>query len=352
MTTNVEPQSSPIPTIAIHGVGKHEPGQIERKIRETLGSVFRLSVSEFNWDQHVENGSWASPKSAYENLQNVSADVYTTAIAGLSIVQSGLDARLSDTQLKCCNLLRHLIAVGLSSVIAIPAIVIIIFLPTQLLQIGPVFPVEEVRRFASWFIPFSSCLIAFLFLSILVLGLVRAVIQGSLAPFVSAITCVVLICLNPFVVFLGIPLSVSWVHVGFTVGFFCIFGLFISVLELFLPDVPAYTVWRGFVVAPYLLFIIGGLIFLQCLRSFFARFWHESFIKVLLDIARYVGEPFYRMNTLSHLDDFIHSKQRRSNNLVILGHSLGSIIALDYLLNRCDGDFEKVCLVDHAGLAV
>jgi hypothetical protein len=333
----------PIPAITIHGVGRHEPGCIVKILSENVGDDpdFRLSFSEFNWDQYVDHGAWDSPSSAFLNLQKVSSNLHATATIGLSIFQPGLDARLSNAQLKCCNLLRHLIAAVLAAVVAVPAIVLVVFLPTKLAQIGPVFPMNELRWFANWFIPLSFYLLSILLLSILFLGLARALIQRSLSPIKSSITCVLLTCLSPILAILSTPLSVNWASVGSLVGFFCIFGVFVSVVELLLPDTPAYTAWRHFVVAPYLLLILGGLFGLQALRFLLGRIWYEGPIKVLLDIVRYVGEPRYREKMLIKLEGFIRDKQASSDSLVIVGHSLGSVIALDYLRNWSEADTNR-----------
>ena len=340
MATNADAEDIRIPAIAIHGVGKHKPGCIEKRLNENVGDNpdFHLSVSEFNWDQYVDHGAWDSPRSAVWNLQKVSSNLHATATVGLSIFQPGLDARLSNAQLKCCNLLRHLIAAVLTAVVAIPAIVIVVFLPIKLVQIGPVFPMNELRWFANWFIPLLFYLLSFMLLSIILLGLARSFIQRSLSPIKSSVTCVLLTCLSPFLAILSIPLSVNWASVGLIVGFFCILGVFVSIVELLLPNAPAYTAWRDFVVAPYLLVIFGGLLGLQALCFLFGQIWYEGPIKVLLDIARYVGEPRYREKTLLKLEGFIRDKQASSDSLVIVGHSLGSVIALDYLRNWCEAD--------------
>lgn len=64
-----------IPTVAIHGVGRHEPGRIEAGVTATVerGRRYRLAVSEFNWDQRVDHRSIRSPEDALDNMAKVSA---------------------------------------------------------------------------------------------------------------------------------------------------------------------------------------------------------------------------------------------------------------------------------------
>jgi hypothetical protein len=333
----------PIPTIAIHGVGKHEPGEIEARIKATVGrgQDFDLSVAEFNWDQYVDHRSVRSPMEALRSLQRVCASFHAAATVGLMVRRDGLDTRLSEVQLASCSLLRRLIAIAIATFFGIPAIVIVVLLPTALLRIAPIWPTKEVRWIAIVIVPIIFYLAAALVVSIVALGCARAVIGRSFAPVRSAITCVVLTCLAPFLAILSTPLSVSWSLIGAVVIFFCIFGILASVLDWLAPDVPRYSAWRDFVIAPYLVGILVGLAGLQALRYFLGRVWYEGPIKVLLDIARYVGDPHYRLQTLEELATFIGDEQGDSENLVIVAHSLGTIIALDYLSNWSTGDRDR-----------
>jgi hypothetical protein len=54
-------------------------------------------------------------------------------------------------------------------------------------------------------------------------------------------------------------------------------------------------------------------------------------LKVLLDIFRYIGEPGYRDTLQKELDEVLDSSQDAS--IIIVAHSLGSVIAVDSLLN-------------------
>ena len=333
----------PIPTIAIHGVGRHKPGEIETRIKITVGTAqdLDLSVAEFNWDQYVDHRSVRSPVEALRSLQRVCASFHAAATVGLKVRRAGLDTLLSAVQLTCCSLLRHLIAIVIATFFGIPAIVIVVLLPTTLLQIAPIWPARELRWIVVVVVPIILYLAAALVVSILALGCARALIGRSSAPLRSAVTCVVLTCLAPFLSILSTPLSVSWSVVGAVVIFFCLFGILASVLDLLAGDTPRYTVWRDFVVAPYLLGISVGLAGLQALRYLLGRVWYEGPIKVLLDIARYVGDPHYRVQTLEELDTFIRNRQASSENLVIVAHSLGTVIALDYLCNWGAGDRDR-----------
>lgn len=333
----------PTPTIAIHGVGKHEPGKIEARIKATVGKRrdLDLSIAEFNWDQYVDHRNVRTARDAFKNLQRVSASFHATATIAVKVRREGLDTRLTVVQLVCCNVLRHSIAIITATVFAIPAVIIVVFLPTALLQIAPLWPTGEFRWFASAIAPVILCLIAALVVGIVALGCARALIGRSFAPIRSSISCTVLTLLAPLLVVLTTPLSVSWIAIGAIVGFLSFFGVVASLLEWLLPDTTVATVWRDFVIAPYLVGILVGLAVFQILRYFLGKRWHEGPLKILLDIARYVGEPSYRLRTLEQLAAFIREKQGNSENLIIVAHSLGTIIALDYLCNWSAGDRDR-----------
>ena len=334
----------PIPAIAIHGVGKHSPGVIEEELRNLVGSDPQAGVvvSEFNWDQYSDHDGQRAGSDALWNLQKVSSSLHATATAALTVRYPGLDTRLCNIQLGCCKLLRHLTAAGVASLVAIPAISIAGFLPTGILQIGRALPIEQVRSFLGWFVPLSLAALALPAAAILFAGLARAFVQRSPAPLRSSVSCVLLTGLNPLLAILSTPVSVNWGSVGLLAGFFCCFGVFASLITLatdyFFPDVPSASVWHGFGVARYLLVVLGGFAGLAAARYLFVEKWYSGPIKVLLDITRYVGDPAYRERTLVRLHEFVRGKQKGSNDLVIVAHSLGSIIALDYLRNWRSAD--------------
>jgi pimeloyl-ACP methyl ester carboxylesterase len=72
-----------------------------------------------------------------------------------------------------------------------------------------------------------------------------------------------------------------------------------------------------------------------------------SVLKVLLDIFRYIGDPSYRCA----LQEFVArrmkqiSSDRCSGDTIIVAHSLGSVIALDYLLHSTEFAAGRVTLV-------
>jgi hypothetical protein len=347
MASSAAARKVPIPAIAIHGVGIHSPGAIERELKELIESEpgAGVSVSEFNWDQYSDHDAQHQGSDALWNLQQVSSSLHATAMAALSLRYPGPDTRLLRVQLGCCQGLRHLTAAGAASLMAVPASVIAGFLPTALLQIGPALPVERVRSFGGWFVPLYAAVLALLALTILLAGIGRAFAQGSTAPLRSSVSCVLLTGLNPLLAVLSTPVSINWGGIGMAAGVFCFFGVFASLATLaadtFFPNVASYSVWHGFGVARYLLAVLGGFGVLALVRHFLVQKWYSGPIKVLLDIARYVGDARYRRRTLVRLDQFVLERQEGSNDLVIVAHSLGSIIALDYLRNWRGADTER-----------
>ena len=335
MASTAAAQNAPIPAIAIHGVGIHKPGAIEQELKKLVDAG--VSISEFNWDQYADHAAQREGSDALWNLQQVSASLHATAAAAVSLRRPGPDTALFRVQLGCCTALRHLTAAGTAALVAIPAIVIAGFLPAALLQVGPALPIEPVRSFLGWFVPLYAVLLALLAAAIVLAGIARAFVQRSPAPLRGSLACVLLMALNPLLAAISTPVSVNWSGVGLIAGFFCFFGVLVSLITLatdyFFPDVPSYSAWHGFAVARYLLVVLGGFGALALVRHFLVQKWYSGPIKVILDIARYVGDPRYRQRTLVRLDEFARDRQEGSNDLILVAHSLGSIIALDYLRN-------------------
>lgn len=332
-----------IPTVAIHGVGRHEPGRIEAGVTATVerGHRYRLAVSEFNWDQRVDHRSIRSPEDALDNMVRVSASFHGTASAALRTASDGLDQRLSQIQLVCCSLLRRVLAGVVAAVFGIPALIFVVLFPAWAVESGPFWPSREAHWVALVAAPAVFSLTAAVALAVVGLGCLRAVVVRSLAPIRNAITASALTCLSPVMMVLTAPLSVSWLFIGALVCFFGLFGLVAFGLYWLLPNGPVFTVFDDFTIAPYVLGAIAILALLQGVRFLLARAWHEGPVKILLDITRYVGEPEYRHGTLRDLAGFVHDRQADSPQLVIVAHSLGSVIALDYLCNWRTGDSDR-----------
>jgi hypothetical protein len=347
MSESVDAPAELVPLFAIHGVGRHVPGNIEQTLRQTIADHLDVpvAVSEFNWDQLADHRTVTSPSDALRSLQRICADFHATAMVAIGVRQDGVDARLARLQRAAAIALRHLIACTLAALSAIPAVVIVVLLPQALMQIGQPFQVDELRWAAGGLLTAAAVVAAALSACTIVIGVARAVVQRSFAPLRSTTTCLVLTLITPVLAVISTPLSVSWAIVGGLVGFVSLFGIVASVIEWLLPDVRAYSAWRDFVIAPYLVAVTGGLLALQTLRHLFARFWYEGPIRVLLDITRYVGDPVYRWRLLSRLDEFIRQRQGTSSTLIVVAHSLGTIIALDYLCNFATRPGGEVWLV-------
>ena len=77
-----------------------------------------------------------------------------------------------------------------------------------------------------------------------------------------------------------------------------------------------------------------------------------SLVKVSLDVLSYVGDPIHRAKVLGRFDDVVKEKMvavEPGETLFIAGHSLGSVISLDYLLNHSAGQLRHNTVLITAG---
>lgn len=336
-------------TIAIHGVGTHELGSIQRRIEETLkyGNTLDLKVREYNWDQYVEHSRWKGPKNFYWSLQKTSFNIQAAARVGIARKCGGIDSKIASIQLLICELLRYLFAFLFTLAAAIPAITIIVFLPSAFEQINSALITEEIIwlfiYIGYWFMQILICGLAV----IVIMSVLRSIIQKSTIPIIASLVFAFFTLFNPLLLIISIPIFVNWIAVCVIVIFFGVFGVFISLISLIPTSSPVYSMWGGFVIGRYLIIILGGVVILQILSSLMNHFWQEYPLKIILDIIRYLGECDYRTKILEELDQLIEREIEANNQIVFLAHSLGSVIAIDYLLNyQCiENKYRRILLI-------
>ena len=335
-----------IPAIAIHGVGNHKPGEIRDALEQNLSesSGFDLTLHEFNWDQFVDQSRWKTKtRGAIWLLETTSFAIQTSGIIGIAASHGGLDKHLSSMQLLLCSVLRYAVAFFLTLFAAYPAVWIMVFLPSILAQISSAIPAEGLLTWLmSNVIPPAIHFIGAVCAAILLVGIVRCIAQWSLIPLRASFVGVALIILNPILVCISVLVSLPWAAISFVVLFFSAIGLIFLLLDWILPDAgPVMSIWDNYWLASYFLKVIAIIIALQLLNLLLKSVWFQGPIKVVLDIFRYLAEPGYRNEKLSRLNAFITSVGADAQTVVLIAHSLGSVIALDYLLNFADEDPER-----------
>ena len=81
--------------------------------------------------------------------------------------------------------------------------------------------------------------------------------------------------------------------------------------------------------------ILVGIAVVAGLHILLRGLWVGTMLKVMLDITRYMGSPEYRATLLKAFDEEIsHMRSRgEGHGFVLYAHSLGSVIALDSIVN-------------------
>lgn len=334
-----------IPMIAIHGVGNHDPGKIKAALEERVRDFDGISMRphEFNWAHFVEHNmdqekkqGKVQPIRAIQRLEMTSFDTQAAGLAGLKAYDKGIDPGIVRLQLVFCHVLRYVIAAFLTLFVALPAVVLLVFLPSALVQTNSALPKGVFSWYAANLVPLFLTTIAAISTTVVAIGALRSAMQWTLVPFRASIVAVGLILLNPLLIVLSIPFTLPWTKLAFFVLALSLFGLFAFFLTWILPAAgPIYSIWDEYWLVPYFAFVAVSVIILQLLHSRFGADWFVGPIKVVLDIFRYLGNPPYRKDILEKLDAFVVDKSSGSASLVVVAHSLGSVIALDYLLNEC-----------------
>ena len=178
---------------------------------------------------------------------------------------------------------------------------------------------------------------ALMFLGLVSLGLMRSAFNGSVAPLWVTIRRGGLLFLQPLILLLTIPVSfrlgsnlLGLIGVGIPIS---LVGILLAVL--FSPltgDFSVLTAGAG----QYFLLLAWAAAF-GGLHVLLRRGWIGGPLKVILDIVRYMGSPDYRTTLQRHFDEALEKKLGAGGDggrrVLLLAHSLGSVIALDSLVN-------------------
>ncbi|MBY3316601.1 MULTISPECIES: hypothetical protein [Rhizobium] len=99
--------------------------------------------------------------------------------------------------------------------------------------------------------------------------------------------------------------------------------------------------------SPLVFLIVAGLGSLGILLLFLAFHVFKPAVKVLSDLTFYVGDASHRSSLLRHLGKKLPPDRPFAGHLVLVGHSLGSVIAVDYLRSNIEafGHAKSVTLI-------
>jgi hypothetical protein len=317
--------------IAIHGVGNHKPGEIKASLADEFqcASMFP-EIIEYNWNSYVDL-SLTRLRDARGLLSTTAESISQTANLPLKPSGKKPDGILFGLEQAVYHgVLRYLVAAGWTVLIVAPLAYLLATLPKLLVAGFSLRTFGWVPAAARWelFATVAATIMLFFVSSL------RSLASLSVKPLWVSVRRIVLLLLEPVLLLLTIPFSAAFGSSFLTdlTGFLpmAAIGLLMSLLlsplagglKQVLPPSREFYIW-------------GGLVALAVLHVLLRRMWVGGILKVLLDIVRYMGSPRYRQTLQEELDKTVGSLKPLSGRrrILILAHSLGSVIAVDSLIN-------------------
>ena len=335
--------------IVIHGVGSPSPGEISNPVRQLLSDAGLLGpLEELNWNQLSEQ-----PLNARGNLRVGPLATLSKVLSVASYIQSEETAPppspFSYHQVSFWRTL-HKMSFMIADLTLTFSFLVTLTVPIAwwLSQLGASILLKERTQVgqavaAAGFGTASAALHAALFLAavFLFVSIGFTLVTADSSEAFVALRRLLTLFLRPALFAITVPLLLPWRSLTRK-----IFVSTPKVLVAVTFVIIVYPVFISFIVnsarAELLMHALGPTIF-KIVEALAFAVLGATFVyalgpglKVLLDIFRYAADEDYRKS----IHDLVRETVKRTNKdhrgvFYILGHSLGSIIAIDVLLN-CD----------------
>jgi hypothetical protein len=341
-------QGKKIPCITIHGVGNHFEGDIEKLVSKSLKNTNlnnELEVSEFNWNKFIEHSRYTGIKDSFWFIQKTAHNIKVSSELLLANSHYTYDKWLGEIQLLTVKAVRTIVSLTVSLLIASLFIPLFLIALSLYAAIEDYYPVSAIGWIYSIIYPIIYVVFCGLVL-ILLIGALRYTLRTSNKVFLYSVRICLLLILQPFLIALSGVFGRR-----FTVPIFIIFFL-LSLLAIiieagYFPVIANnYNFPNTLNISIYFGLLLSSILAIS--YSSLSRKWFVGPVKVLLDIFRYLAESTYRSKILIALGDEINNELSNSNSkdFVILAHSLGTVIALDMLINGgCEWSDKNVTLI-------
>jgi hypothetical protein len=323
--------------VAIHGVGHHPVGAIRGQLASALSDP-SIDVREFNWDRLI----------THPYRSNLADFLVGTAADFANTASVGFEGSLGDRFFGRRVLTFHNDCFVGAQVLLAAAFVTLLMLPVMFV-VGPILATLatdlEWRYFAGIVPRMTLWLrsLATLAAALLILELLVAFASGVRAVLMTLRRVVLLPIYQLIQVATGfLSIDVSGI---LPMGTFLAL-VWVPAAMLHFKGGASLHGRLGAWVYPLgaLAFLLTMVVF-GLLLGIAARFWKSPF-KVALDIVRYVGNPSYRKGIQHELKAQIDEIPGGERRIVLAAHSLGSIIAIDALVNfHCFSPADSVMLV-------
>jgi hypothetical protein len=319
-------------TIAIHGVGSHRPGEIDASVsRAFTRAAMTSDVSEFNWDAFIEQ-SVQRMGDGVALLNQTAESIARTAALRLPASASKTDRRLQQLGDALYHCVFRLLVAAILTILTIGPVI-------HLLALLPSLAFTSSWPDFSWIATAARAGIvaaAVVFACMLGLDGLRSVAIRSTAPLRVTIRRAGLLVLQPLILLLTIPMAARVGNglVTFVAGVIPMMVVS-GVLNLLVSPLSGKFNFMAVSIAGTAAFLAAVAIF-GLVHIVARQMWIGGPLKVVLDIVRYMGSPNYRTTLQLAFDERIHALEAEDSgarSVMLLAHSLGSVIALDSLIN-------------------
>jgi len=347
--------------LVIHGVGNPAAGDLVAAVKMTLEHTAprrsqSFHVTECNWNQIVEPSAkdGAILDSAWEDL---SLALARASAIGEGSTPTGRSERLLRLVAGVALLIAELgLAATLAALFIVVPLVVTVFLFLNFLvfshhEADYAIGVHPALVFAHPALVFAKgCVIVALggLAALILSGLARALVVGGPAPFFVELRRAIILVLRPFLigavsVFHALPIrflrNEKWKSFFFfLVPALVLFGTFAFVGKALLFDPRGLeSIGRpDFATLSIFCALVFGVPMAGVAIVFVTAQVIAPSLKIALDIFRYIGSDTYRKKIQFHLDSLIRRLSvdgGAGKPVVILSHSLGTVIALHSLLS-------------------
>jgi len=322
------------PVLAIHGVGNHAPAEIQGWVE---GALERASLSarvrEFNWDRFVDH-SIRQVRDAVSLLDHTAQSVAATASLPLAAAGGRIPRGLQRFEDGLYSVLHVLVALGLSVLLVAPVLQLLVLLPSSSLAGISWAGFTWLRTGALSLAIVGAGAFSLLFAA----GVARSLSARGLRPLLVAARRILLLLLQPLILLVTVPFSadVGGGLVRLVAGMLpmvLVMGVLNVAVHLVTGEAGRTAQEQGLVLAVGA--AVGGV---GVVHTVLRRAWIGGPLKVVLDIVRYLGTPDYRTKLQAAFDEEIREVRKLEPDaercrVLLLAHSLGSVIALDSLVN-------------------
>lgn len=323
--------------IGVHGVGNPGAGEIEREIQNALGHCnVSTPVREVNWNQIVTYPVVSGQLSGRSVLD------LAMRLARASLMEWNDPSETRGYALRLMHAIRNVTFAGAELGLALLFLTLVWVIPVSgvvdFTQVGyapahtPFVASILTRTLA---IAVAACLALFV-----TVGLASALYMRSMGIFFVTIRRALLVVFRPLILALYAIFVVRWRDVWK----YWTQALLMLPLLVLLTVAITYREW-WFVATS-----VGTLVALWVLTHSLAALSNITggwTLKVLLDIFQYVSDPSYRQRILLFVDKRVDElcREYSPTHIVLVGHSLGSVISVDSLLHSALWADKRVTLV-------